>query len=83
MLLSTTKLLPFEQQASIEVPAQIYAWKSAPETRSEAQKVQERNRGQFLRAFEGGLAVLGYERDAAGDGKFLLGRWDENWSYAS
>jgi predicted GNAT superfamily acetyltransferase len=83
MLLSTTKLLPFEQQASIEVPAQIYAWKSAPETRSEAQKVQERNRGQFLRAFEGGLAVLGYERDAAGDGKFLLGRWDENWSYES
>ena len=30
-----------------------------------------------------GLAVLGYERDAEGNGKFLLGHWDENWSYAS
>ena len=27
-------------------------------------------------------AVLGLERDAAGNGRFLLGRWDENWSYA-
>ena len=46
-------------------------------------QVQERNRGQFLEAFEDGLAVLGYERDTEGDGKFLLGSWDENWSYAS
>ena len=30
-----------------------------------------------------GLAVLGYERDAEGNGKFLLGHWDEKWSYAS
>jgi len=45
--------------------------------------VQERNREQFLRAFSHGLAVLGYERDAEGNGKFLLGRWDEKWSYAS
>ena len=29
------------------------------------------------------LRVLGYERDAEGNGKFLLGRWDEKWSYAS
>jgi len=36
-----------------------------------------------LRAFQQGLTVLGYERDAEGNGKFLLGRWDENWSYAS
>jgi hypothetical protein len=45
--------------------------------------VQERNREQFLQAFDGGLAVLGYERDSEGNGKFLLGEWDEKWSYAS
>jgi hypothetical protein len=65
------------------VPAQIYEWKAAPETRHEAQAVQKRNREQFLRAFDTGLAVLGYDRDAEGNGKFLLGRWNENWSYAS
>jgi hypothetical protein len=42
--------------------------------------VQERNREQFLRAFDAGLAVLGYERDSSGSGKFLLGDWDEEWS---
>ena len=65
------------------MPAQIYEWKASPETRANAQNVQERNREQFLRAFSEGLAVLGYERDAQGSGKFLLGQWDENWSYAS
>ena len=82
-LLATGKNPAFTQEAAIEVPAQIYDWKSAAEMRGKAQQVQERNRGQFLGAFEGGLAVLGYERDSAGNGKFLLGDWDENWSYAS
>jgi predicted GNAT superfamily acetyltransferase len=68
---------------SISVPAQIYEWKAAAETRAKAQQVQERNREQFLRAFSDGLAVLNYERDTEGNGKFLLGRWDEKWSYAS
>lgn len=82
-LLATGRNPPFEQESAIEVPAQIYEWKAAPETRSKAQQVQERNREQFLQAFNAGLAVLGYERDAAGNGKFLLGVWDEKWSYAS
>jgi predicted GNAT superfamily acetyltransferase len=82
-LLATGKNPAFNQQAAIEVPAQIYEWKAAAETRIKARQVQERNREQFLRAFERGLAVLGYERDAAGNGKFLLGEWDEEWSYAS
>jgi predicted GNAT superfamily acetyltransferase len=82
-LLATGKVPFFNQQSEIEVPAQIYDWKAAAETRSQAQQVQERNRDQFLRAFEGGLAVLGYERDAVGNGKFLLGNWDEKWSYAA
>jgi hypothetical protein len=82
-LLATGKNPAFNQQTAIEVPAQIYEWKAAAETRIKARQVQERNRGQFLRAFEGGLAVLGYERDPAGNGKFLLGEWNEKWSYAA
>jgi predicted GNAT superfamily acetyltransferase len=82
-LLATGKNPVFNQQTAIEVPAQIYEWKGAAETRSKAHQVQERNREQFLRAFDGGLTVLGYERDSVDNGKFLLGNWDEAWSYAS
>lgn len=82
-LLTGGKHPPVKAETVIEVPAQIYAWKAAAETRKRAQEVQERNRDQFLQALEDGLAVLGYERDAEGNGKFLLGRWDEDWSYAA
>jgi predicted GNAT superfamily acetyltransferase len=82
-LLGTGKNPAFPHESSISVPAQIYEWKAAARTRGKAQQVQERNREEFLRAFSHGLAVLGYERDAEGNGKFLLGRWDEKWSYAS
>jgi predicted GNAT superfamily acetyltransferase len=82
-LLATGKIPPAEIETKIEVPAQIYDWKAAPETRAQAQQLQERNREQFLCAFGEGLAVVGYERDAASNGKFLLGHWDEDWSYAS
>jgi len=82
-LLATGNNPPFSEQAAIEVPAQIYEWKAASETRNRAQQVQERNREQFLRAFNSGLNVLGYSRDSDGNGKFLLGKWDEERSYAS
>src|SRR5271165_7005038 len=82
-LLATGKIPASKQKLTIEVPAQIYEWKAAAETKVQAQQVQERNRSQFLRAFDDGLAVLGYERDSEGNGKFLLGDWDEEWSYAS
>ncbi len=82
-LLSTGKNPPFSQQAAIEVPAQIYEWKAEAETRGKAEQVQARNREHFLRAFDSGLAVLGYERDSEKNGKFLLGKWDEERSYAS
>ena len=73
----------FDRETAIDVPAQIYEWKGAAETRDQARQVQERNREEFLRAFADGLSVLGYERDAEGNGKFILGEWDEDWSYAS
>ena len=82
-LLNTGKSPAFTADSVVEVPTQIYQWKAAEETRSRAREVQEGNREKFLRYFAEGLAVLGYERDASGNGKFLLGRWDEKWSYAS
>jgi predicted GNAT superfamily acetyltransferase len=82
-LLAEGKNAAAKAVTSISVPAQIYDWKASAETRVRAQQVQEGNRGQFLKAFANGLAVLNYERDAEGNGKYLLGRWDENWSYAS
>lgn len=65
----------------ISVPAEIYAWKASAADRPKAAQVQARNRDLFLGAFHTGLAVIGYERDDAGNGTFLLGRWDENWGY--
>jgi predicted GNAT superfamily acetyltransferase len=82
-LLGTGKNPPFQREAEVPVPAQIYEWKASPETRAKAQAVQERNRDQFLKLLPQGLAVLGYERDAEGNGKFLFGHWDEKWSYAA
>ncbi len=73
----------FSVEREIHIPAAIGDWKSSPPMRSKAEAVQQRNREQFMRAFGEGLTVLGYQRDAEGDGTFLLGRWDEKWSYAA
>ncbi len=81
--LSNGKHPPFTQEERVKVPADIYLWKAQPETRQKAADLQLSNREQFLAAFSRGLACLGYERDAQGNGAFLLGRWDEDWSYAS
>jgi predicted GNAT superfamily acetyltransferase len=67
----------------ISVPAEIYTWKASDQNRARAAEVQKRNRQQFLSAFSHGLAALDFERDSAGNGTFLLGRWDEDWSYAT
>ncbi len=67
----------FECRARIEVPAAIYEWKAEAATRKQALAVQDRNREQFRRAFAERLSVLGYERDEHGNGRFLLGDWDE------
>lgn len=82
-LLGGNGLIAFETVETIQVPAEIYQWKASPESRGRALEVQERNRVQFLKAFADGLAILGYERDQTGNGKFLLGRWKENWHYGS
>lgn len=68
----------FDARGSVAVPAEIYEWKAAAETRPRALAVQEKNREEFTKAFAGRLAVLGYERDSKGNGRFLLGAWNEN-----
>ncbi len=82
-LLSEGEHRPFSEELRIEVPAEIYAWKAEAETRQKASDVQLRNRQQLLQAFSSGLACLRYGRDENGNGVFVLGRWDEDWSYAS
>ena|SRR5271155_657505 len=73
----------FQTVTTIFVPAEIYDWKASPATRNRAKEVQSRSREQFVKAFADGLSVLGYERNQQGSGKFLLGRWDENWMYSA
>jgi predicted GNAT superfamily acetyltransferase len=81
-LLATEKMTSFQTLKTISVPAQIYEWKAAPSTKERAKEVLDCNRQDFLEALSDGLAVLGYQRDEKGSGKFLLGKWDEMWSYA-
>jgi predicted GNAT superfamily acetyltransferase len=79
-LLANETRTPFQTLKTISVPAQIYEWKTSS-TKERAREVLDCNRQDFLQAFSDGLAVLGYQRDEAGNGKYLLGKWDENWAY--
>ncbi len=76
-------LSPLEPGRTISVPGEIYEWKSKPDTRAKAAEIQARNREKFLAAFRDGLSVLRFRRNRDGDGTYLLGHWDEPWSYAA
>jgi predicted GNAT superfamily acetyltransferase len=82
-LLATGSLAACQSKKAILVPAEIYQWKAAAATRDRARAVQDRNRTVFLEAFKDRLSVLGFERDADGNGTFLLSAWDEDWGYES
>lgn len=73
----------FETLKTITVPAEIYEWRASAADLPKAAEVQKRNREEFVRAFSQDLAVLGFLQDGQGNGTFLLGRWDESWSYAT
>jgi predicted GNAT superfamily acetyltransferase len=60
-------------QERILVPASIYQWKASEKDRERAMAVQLENRRRFQEAFSSGLAVLGFVRDAEGNGVFELG----------
>jgi predicted GNAT superfamily acetyltransferase len=57
----------------ILVPASIYEWKASEAERERALAVQMENRRKFEQAFSRGLAVVGFDRDAEGNGIFELG----------
>lgn len=68
-------------ESVVEVPGEVYAWKSSENDREKAAAVQAANRDALEKAFGAGQSVLGYERDAAGAGRFLLGKWDEGLEF--
>jgi predicted GNAT superfamily acetyltransferase len=72
---------PLDVIEHINIPSEIYAWKSSPADRNTARKVQASTAQALSAAFSQGLAVLGYQRTQCGDGQFLLGRWDEHYIY--
>jgi predicted GNAT superfamily acetyltransferase len=81
VVLTGASKVEFECRERVEVPAEIGEWKADASTRARALAVQDDNRQRFQRAFAEGLSVLGYERDQHGNGRFLLGEWDEAWRY--
>lgn len=68
---------PIEIIERVTVPHTIYQWKQDAQNRGLAQDLQSNNREALQSAFRRGLAVVGYERDAQGNGNFLLGHWKE------
>ncbi len=68
---------PIEVIERVTVPHAIYQWKQDAQQRSLALTLQSNNREALESAFRRGLAVIGYERDAEGNGSFLLGQWKE------
>ena len=64
-----------EIQARISVPASISAWRATEADRERALSVQSENRRKFQEAFSRGLVVVGFSRDAEGNGIYELGRF--------
>jgi predicted GNAT superfamily acetyltransferase len=60
-------------QEQIRVPAAIYEWKATEPGRDQALVLQMANRRKFVEAFSRGLTVLGFVRDAEGNGIYELG----------
>ena len=60
-------------EEQILVPASIEQWKASATDRERALAAQLKNRQKFQQAFSRGLAVLGFSRDAEGNGVFELG----------
>ena len=63
----------YQIEERILVPASIYEWKASDKNRERALAVQLENRQKFQQAFARDLAVLGFTRDADGNGVFELG----------
>lgn len=72
--LSGEEAIAEEVAGRVEVGAEIYAWKRDPEQAEAALALQTRTREALMDAFGHGLAAIGFERDGAGNGSYLLGQ---------
>jgi len=61
----------------VEIPGEVYEWKGQESMRARAAEVQTRTRNLLQKFLAEGLTIIGYEREANGDGRFLLGQWNE------
>jgi predicted GNAT superfamily acetyltransferase len=68
-----TATKPRTIEETILLPREISEWKSSEEHIGRALAVQMENRKRFQDAFARGLAVIGFTRDAGGNGVFELG----------
>ncbi|MFP5248792.1 MAG: GNAT family N-acetyltransferase, partial [Acidobacteriota bacterium] len=66
--------VPQAIEERIVVPVFIEQWKASATDRERALAVLVGNRRKFQQAFASGLTVLGFTRDAEGNGVFELGR---------
>jgi predicted GNAT superfamily acetyltransferase len=69
---------PFERnpvEIRIAIPAEIAAIRSDDPKR--AREIQQQSSVQFQRAFDNGLAVIGFERSKEA-GTYLLGKWESS-----
>ncbi len=65
----------------VTVPAAIADWKANVADRERARALQHGNAQALQAAFARGLAVVDYQRATNGDGRFVLGVWDEGFTY--
>jgi len=65
--------IEYQIEDRIDVPAAIDQWKAGEASRERARKVQLENGRMFQQAFSRGLAVLGFSRDADGNGVYEMG----------
>jgi predicted GNAT superfamily acetyltransferase len=65
----------------VDVPTEIAQWKTSDAHRPSALAVQSANACALESAFASGLSVIGYELSPHGDGRFLLGVWNEPHGY--
>ena len=70
-----------EATGQVDVPAELAQWKTSNADRPRALAVQAANASALESAFASGLSVIGYELSPQGDGRFLLGVWDEPHGY--
>jgi predicted GNAT superfamily acetyltransferase len=64
-------------ERQVVVPAGVAVWKQNADTREKARDVQMRIADQLESAFSEGLAIVGFRREATGDGVYELGKVPE------